>query len=270
MSRIKNIMIKFIVILALLMPVFSVFATNAGYIMLKSGKKLFSSDISSDSSGNIFFLSDNDGKLIVPKDRVNYVIVKKPAEMLKAEQASKQKKYADAAKLYANLAKKYRFLGWYAYSLGKQALALQQQGDKRQAEVIFKILLNYKSNCLEHERPFLLNAYRNYVDLLLGEKRYDAIVPIIYRLKRGNDQELSAWAFNVAGKQLLQQKKYHEASREFIQPVLLYDSKNRYRRESLQFLVISLAKFDKKRSNFYLNRLQKEYNDSTLPSYREK
>ena len=261
-------MIQFILILFIGVLGGALFAADPGYIMLKSGNKLLSEAISADSSGNIFYLSDDDGKLVIPKDMVDYVIVKKTAELLQAEQLLKQKKYAIAATRYAALAKKYRFLGWYVYALGQQAVALQHQGKQRQAEDIFELLLNYKSSCLEHDRPFLLRAYRVYVDFLLKAKRYEATIPIIYRLKRCNDRELSAWAFNVAGKRLLHKKQYREAAREFIQPVVLYGIKNRYRHESLELLVISLAKFDKKQSNFYLNRLQKEYNDSTLPSYR--
>ncbi|MCF6175431.1 MAG: hypothetical protein L3J71_06670 [Victivallaceae bacterium] len=267
MDTVKSVAIKFIAILFLWMLISAGFAADAGYIMLKSGKKLLSAEISSDSSGNIFYLSD-DGKLVIPKDMVDYVIIKKPAAFLEVEQLFKQEKYDDAAVRYAGLAKKYRFLGWYACALGGQIAALHRQEKNSEAEKIIKPLLSYKSGCIEHERPFLLNIYRIYAEILLYEQRYDAIVPVIYRLKRGGDSELSAWAFNVSGKQLLRQKQYREAAREFIQPVLLYDRKNRHRRESLQFLVISLAEFDKKLSNFYLNRLKKEYNDSILPSYR--
>jgi tetratricopeptide (TPR) repeat protein len=246
---------------------FNVLAADSGYIILKSGKKLISSDISSDKNGNVFFLSD-DGKLVIPVDMVDYVIVKKPSAILEAEQLFQKKQYDNAATSYGVLAKKYRFLGWYACALAGQVEALHQQNKNSEAEEIIKPLLSYKPGFIEREQPFMLKTYRVYAEILLKEKRYEALLTILYRLKRGSDGELSAWAFNIAGQQLLRQKKYREAAREFIQPVLLYDNKNRQRRKSLRLLVTSLAEFDKKLSNFYLKRLKKEYNDSTLSSYR--
>lgn len=267
MNNFRCLVAKYIVVLSLLMPAFGGFAADSGYIFLKSGKKLNSSDITADKKGNIFYLSD-DGKLVIPQDIVNYAIVKKPLALLEADELFKQRKYVDASTRYAAVAQKYRFLGWYACALAKQGAALQQQGKKSAVKTLIKPLLSYKSSCFEHEEPFLLKAYHVYAEVLLDEQRYEAMIPVIYRLKRGSDGELSTWAFNVTGQRFLDQKKYREAAREFIQPVLLYDRKNGQRRKSLQLLIDCLAKFDKKLSIFYLNRLKKEYNDSTLSSYR--
>jgi hypothetical protein len=252
-------------LLLVLMP--NGFSADAGYIFLRSGKKLTSSDITADAEGNIFYLSSK-GRLVIPKDMVKYVIVNRPAALLEAQALLTQGSYEIAAKHYATLAKKYRFLGWYLDAVVGQVTALQQQGKNREVELLIKPLLSYKSSCFEHEEPFLLQAYQIYAEVLLSEQHYEALVPVIYRLKRGSDGELSAWAFNIAGKRLVEQQKYREAAREFIQPVLLYGRKNRQRCESLQLLIDCLAKFDKKLSIFYLNRLKNEYNDSTLSSYR--
>ena len=267
MGRIKYLFLKLIMALLLLVLMPSGFSADAGYIFLRSGKKLTSSDITADAKGNIFYLS-TEGRLVIPKDMVKYVIVNRPVALVEAKTLLTKGNYSVAVKRYVALAKKYRFLGWYSCALAGQATALQRQGKNSEVELLVKPLLSYKSNCFEHEEPFLLKAYSIYAEVLLKEQRYEAMIPLIYRLKRGSDGELSAWAFNIAGQRLIEQQKYREAAREFIQPVLLYDRKNRHRRESLQLLIDCLAKFDKKLSIFYLNRLKNEYNDSILSSYR--
>lgn len=261
-----NKTIKIMTVLLWLLAL-NILANDSGYIMLKNDKKLISTAISSDSSGNIFFLSA-DGKLIIPASMVNYVSVKKPAKLQVAENLLKKRQYKKAATEYAALAKKYRFLGWYACSLAGQADALFHQKKYSVAKAVIKPLLSYKSGDNNHEEPFIMQAYHIYAKILLIEKRHKELTSILYRLKRSSDSGLSTWAFNIAGQEFLKQKRYRAAAREFIQPVLLYAVKTPNRRESLQLLVGCLNKFDKKLSNFYLERLKNEYNDSILSNCR--
>ena len=206
--------------------------------------------------------------MIVPVSMVRYVKVHKPLLIKNAENCVTHGKLTKALQYYSEAAEKYRFLGWYAHALKESGKILVKQGKNKEAEAILKPLINQNKKLSLEVAADYQQALRLYCQILLADKRYQEVLPLLRRLQSGCDRETAAWAFYHSGEAFMAEQQYRAAAREYIQLVTLFDHKKHYRQSALRRLVKCTAEFDKKLSIFYLKRLKKEYNDSILQSCR--
>lgn len=256
---------KFIfpLLLCMFCAAYTVCAEDHGTIYLKQQKPIVAQNIKADDEGNIFCKTD-DKDFIVPANETRYVVLEKPAGVTAAEQLLASGKYEQAAKHFKELANKYKYLGWGIYCNMNQAEALNNLGQSNAVIETVKPLLDTKPANPEQEEQYLMKAFRILAEVLIKQNNDTELMPVLNRLKAADDQELSAWAFNTAGQILIKQHKLKEAAYQFLQPVLLYDNKNKNRADSLFLLGSILSKSNDNRGKKYFELLKKDYPDSKL------
>ncbi|MFW5996437.1 MAG: hypothetical protein ACOCQP_00325 [Lentisphaeria bacterium] len=209
-------MIKKIQILTILtfIPVMLAYGEEKPYIMESDDNKIEGEDISADEDGNIKLTREGGASQTFRRGRYEYAFTPKPGEVEELEKALENENYDKILDQASDVFDDYKYLGWAAVIGAIESEAYLADDDPEQALRTIDYAEKFAQLHTARLREVKAKALLAAGDLKEAEE-------VAQKLKKDDDDERAAFAFNVTGDILQEQGKEREAVLEYLKTLLV-------------------------------------------------
>ena len=236
------------------------FASTTAFVMTKKGRKVKTTSIVSDASGNITY-SKGKVKSKIKRSDYKYAWLPYTSTVLRKIDRAFEKKGASQkiADLYVTYSKKYEFVGWDFYCKSQAAICLDKLGKTPKA---ITILESIKDATIKNElkRPHHEKALSVLASLYTKQGQSEKAASMIPSLVKSSDGDVAGSALVVQGDIFAKKGKKKDAVLSYLQTVLLFPKSNKSRPEALFKAIKNMKQMnDAGRAKAFIDILTRDY-----------